>query len=55
MSVLYLTGCGNEKATGEENYFTNEVIAMKINADTWNTNGKSRSYGIDETEEDEDE
>lgn len=37
LSVLCLTGCGKEKATGEENYSTDEVTAMKIDADTWNT------------------
>lgn len=38
LSVFCLTDCGKEKATGEESYSINEVTAMKINADTWNTN-----------------
>lgn len=37
LSVFCFTGCGKEKTTGEESYSVNEVTAMKINADTWNT------------------
>ena len=37
LSVFCLTGCGKEKTTGEESYSINEVTAMRVNADTWNT------------------
>ena len=37
LSFFCLTGCGKEKTTGEESYSVNEVTAMRVNADTWNT------------------
>lgn len=37
LSIFCLIGCGNEKTTGEESYPSDKIIALRIEADTWNT------------------